>query len=346
MKVRQLAVASCLLVVVTAGADDAFGPRGSIESRQDVCWRGNLFPSSPAGAGNISAVAARADTLLIGGDEGRAVQVLTKGTSGCYDAGPEIALPADGPADDEADIEGIARDGEVFYVVGSHSTRRKQVELGKSAAKNRERLLDVKTQASRRGLFRIKRLPDGAVEKASLTGLLAGDAVLNPFIPIPSKENGIDIEGLAADGEGRLFVGFRGPVLRLNFVPVAVLTLPASGSSLSAFTSELRYVNLDGQGIRDLVRVDGGFLILSGPVGDAPPQARLYFWDGKDGLPDGDRVARAVLVVDLPSPAGGKAEGLTLLEKDQAGAEAWDLLVVYDGVAGGAPTRFAVRKPR
>jgi len=36
----------------------------------------------------------------------------------------------------------------------------------------------------------------------------------------------------------------------------------------------------------------------------------------------------------------------TLLQDDGAEKESWDLLVVYDGVVGGAPKRFKVKKPK
>lgn len=346
MRLPWIMAVISLLAVGFAAAEDGFGPpQGAVESEQAVCFKGPLFPSQAEASGNISALAATGDLLVIGGDEGRAVQVLKKGTDGCYVAGTEIALPADGAADEEADIEGIARDGDAFYFIGSHSARRKKVEPGKSAAKNRERLLDVAVQESRRGLFRVKGLEGGAVEKASLSTFLSQDPVLKLFVPIPSKENGVDIEGIAADGQGRLFVGFRGPVLRLNFVPVVVLTL-GEGGALTDFTEEVRYVDLGGHGIRDITRVHGGFLILSGPVGDGPPSARLFFWDGQDGLPDGSKLARALFVIDVPAPPGGKAEGMTLLQDDGAEKESWDLLVVYDGVVGGAPKRFKVKKPK
>ena len=184
-----------------------------------------------------------------------------------------------------------------------------------------------------------------SIEKASLHRFIAADQVLKLFAPIPSKENGIDIEGLVADGQGRLFVGLRGPVLRENWVPVIVLSLK-TGSALSDFTTEVRYVNLGGLGIRDLARADGGLLILAGPVGDAPPQAKLFFWNGKDGVPDSGKIERVTLLGDIPAPDEGKAEGIALLQEDRPDRDSWDLLVVYDGVPNGAPARFQVTKPR
>jgi hypothetical protein len=56
----------------------------------------------------------------------------------------------------------------------------------------------------------------GAHRRAGCEGLadlLSGDEHLAPLLVIPSKDNGLDVEGLAAHGESP-FVGLRGPVLR------------------------------------------------------------------------------------------------------------------------------------
>jgi hypothetical protein len=46
-----------------------------------------------------------------------------------------------------------------------------------------------------------------------LTRALADDPHFGPYMAIPGKDNGFDIEGLAVDGH-RLLLGLRGPVLR------------------------------------------------------------------------------------------------------------------------------------
>ncbi|MFO0119910.1 MAG: DUF3616 domain-containing protein, partial [Cyanobium sp.] len=54
---------------------------------------------------------------------------------------------------------------------------------------------------------------DAAAGRDALSQVLAADPLIAPFLKIPSKENGLDIEGIAARAE-RLLVGLRGPVLR------------------------------------------------------------------------------------------------------------------------------------
>ena len=58
----------------------------------------------------------------------------------------------------------------------------------------------------------IARLPIGK-KQGELAKALKRDAHLGPFRKIPSKENGFDVEGIAARGS-RLLLGLRGPVLR------------------------------------------------------------------------------------------------------------------------------------
>ncbi len=119
----------------------------------------------------------------------------------------------------------------------------------------------------------------GPVERKSLAGFLKGNSILKRFAEIPSKENGIDIEGLAADAGGKLFAGLRGPVLRGNFVPVLVFDFDHPEAAT------LRFVNLKGLGIRDMAAVKDGFLMLAGPVGEGPADFRIFFWDGADAIP-------------------------------------------------------------
>jgi hypothetical protein len=117
------------------------------------------------------------------------------------------------------------------------------------------------------------------VEATSLGPILDADKVLGLFRDIPSKENGVDIEGIAVDGDD-LYAGFRGPVLRGNFTPVLRFRFANPSTA-----TELLFVDLGGLGIRDLTKVRGGFLILAGPVGDGPGGYHLFFWDGRDCLP-------------------------------------------------------------
>jgi hypothetical protein len=83
---------------------------------------------------------------------------------------------------------------------------------------------------------------------------LKDDCHLGPFLsfPLPSKENGFDIEGLAVH-QDKIFLGFRGPVLRGWAIIVeieveekepGVLTLKQIGEQGKLYKKH--FVNLNG----------------------------------------------------------------------------------------------------
>ncbi len=292
---------------------------------------------------DISAVVATDRFLLVGSDEKAALQVLDRTADG-FKAGRLIPLLDDG----EADIEGMAirrpavtRPFTVF-AIGCHCGNRKNLKDDDKLAKNLEKLPKVDQEESRANVFRLTvdetGAPAGPIERKSLAALLRQHPVLGRFAAIPSKENGIDIEGLAVGPDGKLFAGFRGPVLRGNLVPVLGFDFDHPDAS------DLRFVNLGGLGIRDITAVSGGFLLLAGPVGDGRADFRIFFWDGIDAVPGKDRPKATVIddlgEVPLPDPTA-KAEGLAVLAEDATG---FHVLVVFDGIANGGPTRLRVAR--
>ena len=93
--------------------------------------------------------------------------------------------------------------------------------------------------------------------------------------------------------------------------------------------------------------ISGGILLLAGPVGDEAVSHELYYWDGNDGVPgtDNPHPTRLIPLGTMPSPAGqpqAKPEGIAVTSEDDS---AWELILIYDGPAGGAPTMFRVEKP-
>lgn len=252
--------------------------------------------------------------------------------------------------DDEIDIEGLTRHGDdnVFFVLGSHSYRRRNIySRPRSYARNLERFEDESPdpEPSRDRLIRLELMADGTlarepVEVGGLRQVLEANKVLTHFDEVPSKENGVDIEGIASDGV-ELYLGFRGPVFRFGLTPV--LVLPPDDPS----AARLRYVTLDGRGIRDLARVRDGFLVLAGPVGDSALSSALYFWDGKTCLPgrresgDPELCTTAFLGV-IPTLEDAQAEALLPVQET---VDSYEFLVLYDGADEGRPTRFDAAKP-
>lgn len=296
---------------------------------------------------NISGLDGAGDLLLMVADEGEDCRVLKRNGERSYAALDKIDLDAGG----EVDLEAAAWGGQYVYILGSHSRKRKTVKDDKTAAQNRERLYTTETEPTRDHLYRLELGEDGALlaaKSVSLRGIFDGDTLLESFQIIPSKENGIDLEGLAVDGEERLFVGFRGPVLRENYVPILVLK---TGSSFEQqdLSYEILFVNLGGWGIRGMESTGDGFLILAGPVGDGPASYRLYFWDGQSCVPGKDAPnalehVRAICEIPAPTFEGDqtKAEAIHLIEES---AEEYRFLIAYDSAPRGAITEFSCARP-
>ncbi len=287
---------------------------------------------------NLSGIAGHGEALLVGSDEGRCIQRLIGGENGEYRAvGEPIRLPG---KKGELDIEALSCVGSTVHVLGSHALVRAPLKSDRSQAAGHQRFLKIRRDRARDRLLRLKLSADGRVdgriEQINLRQLLGKDPLLGPFTHIPCKENGVDLEGIA-ERDGRLWIGCRGPVLRYNLVPVLVLEFDRPRRY------QRRLVDLGGQGIRDLAPVEGGYIILAGPVGDATGPFSLWFWDGEDQMPGVDRKIRAARKLgDLVPPPGGKAEGLEVVEEQ---GEGWRMLVLFDGVEGGRPSLYRIDRP-
>jgi len=287
---------------------------------------------------NLSAVGLVGNFLLVAGDEDDCIQILRRDGKN-YELLSDRTVVLNTVAH-EADIEGIACDGDTVYAIGSHACTRPKPDAITRAV-NRSRFESPEPPSPFRSvLARFRLLPEGSSsppELATLRALLDATQVLRPFTGIPCKENGIDIEGLAIR-DGRLYVGFRGPVLQHGFVPV----LTCAFADAAPGAAELVYLNLGGRGVRDIERVQGGFLVLAGPVNDIAAGFELYFWDGHDCMPGTPAPSgRLELLGSIPTPEGAKAEGLAVEEES---TDEYTLLVLFDGLKEGGPTRFRVRK--
>lgn len=224
--------------------------------------------------------------------------------------------------------------------MGSHSLRRRRVKETNSYQENRDYFQKKKIdyQKNRGWVYKLtldKKGKSTNKKKISLWNIIKKDEVLKTFSKIPSKENGVDIEGVAIKNKW-LYVGFRGPVFRENYVPVLKLKF----NKPEAY--ELLYVNLGGRGIRDIQSVSDGFLILAGLVGDGTDSYQLYHWDGKDLIPGEDRkkIGTVNLLGEIWTPPEGKAEGLVILEEKN---KSYDLIIAYDGILGQPLKQFKIQ---
>ncbi len=323
---------------------------------------------------NLSAVRHDGEHLWVAGDETATVERLTArvedGAVVRYDRqvtvrlGELVDLPA-GP-DEEADVEGIARAGDHLWAIGSHSLKRKRVRAHDDDRKARRRLARVVREENRFVLVRLPvdpatGLPAREVRRGertltaavlagddALTAVLADDDLLGPFLGIPSKDNGVDVEGVAVHethGELRLYVGFRGPVLRgwAVLVEVRPRTHPHDPHRLRLGRLEdgaryrLHLLDLGGLGIRDLCPDGDDLLVLAGPSMSLSGPVRVHRWTGAARTDAADVVRAGELPVELELPHGDGVdhpEGIALAPADGPGGRR-QLLVVLDSPAPG-----------
>ncbi|WP_017974523.1 DUF3616 domain-containing protein [Actinopolyspora halophila] len=266
-------------------------------------------------------------------------------------------VPLPGAEDSEADIEGLGLDGDHLWAVGSHSLVRKKIKPKHDDTKAAKRLARVRDEANRHIVARLAvergedELPRvvrettdgrrsavlGARRKDSLTEALAEDAHLSPFLRIPAKDNGLDVEGVAVKGE-HLFLGLRGPVLRgwavlLEIAPVegpnpAELVLDSFGGS----RYRKHFLDLGGLGVRDLCPHGEDLLILAGPSMELDGPVRVHRWKGaaRSRGPEVLRAEQLPVELELPHGSGDDhAEGISVVSESDGDK----LLVVYDSPA-------------
>jgi hypothetical protein len=321
-------------IAQTLGVAAALVAAGAAPSEVAVRFEGHL-----AAGDDLSAVERVGRALVLASDEGERLQVLDP----VDEAGTRWTVRADTMrllgVEREVDVEGLAADGTHLYVLGSHSIKRKLLEADEPWNDNRTRLATVLSEPERHRVFRLRCDPrtgriTGPPDSISLRPILESDPILAPFTRIPGKENGVDAEGLALDGS-TLVVGFVSPVLREGFVPVLRVSFE------DPTKHEVRWARFGGLGIRSLARVADGFLVIASSAAD-DADAELWLWDGRDRLPgSGAPRSRAEKLLSLPA-RGGMPEGMTVMDET---ADAWDVLILHDGVDGGRPVRLHVAKP-
>jgi hypothetical protein len=298
----------------------------------------------------LSAMALDGETLWLACDEGCRLERLTRSGDDRFSGhapvglGSLLTLPA--PETEEADIEGMDVAGGWLWIVGSHSVKRKSAGAKDDPAAVAAKLATVSRDGNRHLLARLPlhgtdvRRKQGTRRAASIetrpksSALLKaikrgrhgdGDPHLAPFVPLPGKDNGFDIEGLAVSGD-RVFIGLRGPVLRGWACVLEVHPVDAGDHlELDPVEKKLPYrkhfLNLGGLGIRDLLARGDDLLILAGPTLAADGNCAIWRWKNGavGGAPSGVSPLRALPTRD----ALDRAEGFTDLADGS-------VMVVYD----------------
>ena len=327
---------------------------------------------------NLSGAAFTGDWLWVVGDEACGLdrlrlldpvglEVLRFGEARNFPLAGLLDLP--GAADEEADLEGLAVADGYLWVVGSHGLKRKNARPDREHADNAKRLAKVALDGNRRLLACLPIEPDaqgepclvrqaqdgrralrlkGNAQMNLLTQALADDPHFGPYMAIPGKDNGFDIEGLAVDG-CRLLLGLRGPVLR-GWSALLEIEVEARGDSLRLVPLDDRgtmvrkhFLQLDGMGVRDLHFSGNDLYILAGPTMVLDGEIRVFKWPAarqslaahRDpvrfeaaltesvSLPHGRGTNRAEAICDLPPALAGRRPSWLVLY-DAPGADRRD----------------------
>ena len=327
---------------------------------------------------NLSGAAFTGDWLWVAGDEACGIDRLRRldplgsetlrfGEVRDFPLADLLDLP--GQAEEEADLEGMAEADGFLWVVGSHGLKRKNAKPDRDNAENAKRLAKTSLDGNRRLLACIPIEVDASgeprlVRKAQdgrkalrlkgdaktnvLTQALADDPHFGPYMAIPGKDNGFDIEGLAVDGN-RMLLGLRGPVLR-GWSALLEISVEARGDHLrlvplddSGILIRKHFLQLDGLGVRDLHFSGDDLYILDGPTMVLNGEIRVFKWPGARpvlaatrepvrfesaltesvSLPHGRGTNRAEALCDLPPAlSGGKPSWIVLY--DAPGADRRD----------------------
>ncbi len=323
---------------------------------------------------DLSAVARLGDCLFLACDETASVERLRRLDDGSFGDHQHFALDAlvDLPAgaDGEMDIEGLCADDRFLWIVGSHSRKRSKPKPDENdCTQALQKMEEVEREPNRYFLGRIPLVEEApglfsparsegerqaawlklGKRRSTLERWLAADPHLGPFLSIPSKENGFDVEGLAVRGN-RVWLGLRGPVLRGHAVVLDLALEQKAPDRLKArrIDGERRYrkhlLDTRGLGIRDMRFEGDDLLLLVGPTMSLEGPAFVLRWrdaaqDDGSGVIAPDRIET---VAELPYQLHvDHPEGLELWPEAGAGA----LLIIYDapGPERTDPDTFTVQ---
>ena len=266
---------------------------------------------------------------------------------------------------DELDAEGAATDGQYFYVTGSHSAKRNDCTSNPGSRHVLRFRLD---SATGRALRSPAGSASGALVDYADTGRLwslmqaqpelaphVGErkclgAEVPPKAPTLTGQQGVNIEGLAVRN-GQLYFGFRGPaskgVAKVLAVDADALFDRQPASGLKATVTRLALGQ--NRGIRDMVAVKTGVLLLAGPDDSSASQSVGWVVAWWDGQPGAGRLVQPKILATLDLSGVNlrkcdkelKPEAMTVLEETPA---AYKLLVLSDGMCDGGPLAFTLAR--
>jgi len=241
----------------------------------------------------------------------------------------------------ELDAEAAATDGRYLYVTGSHSAKRSDCASNPGSRHVIRLPLDPATGQA---------LPTGHGDTTRLWSLMQAQPALQAHVGericLGRAPYGINIEGLAVQG-GQLHFGFRGPVTD-GVAPVLTVRADAlfQGGDPQPRVSQLALG--EHRGIRDMVAVSDGILLLAGPDDEdagANVGWALYHWNGQ---PTPHRITpRPLAALDLrrvqlrSCDKTLKPEAITVLKETP---QTYTVLILSDGMCDGGAMVFEVAR--
>jgi hypothetical protein len=306
--------------------------------------------------------------LFVATDEGAGLIRMTVGhdrfrQDGTFPLAELLDLPS---GDEEVDVEGMEYREPYLWITGSHGVKRRKPDPdADDTAKEIARLAKTVDEPNRYLLARVPLSRDAATgaytpvrscadpadpertltaarvrgdgRRSQLMRSLADDPHLSPFLGLPDKDNGFNVEGLTVAGD-RVFLGLRGPVLRgwavlLEVEPAetdepGLLKLKKIGPDGRRYRKH--FLDLGGLGVRELSTDGPDLLVLAGPTLPLSGPVVLCRWKG-GAAPEGESLVRGERlekVMQVPHGDGvDHAEGITLF---RAPGRDTAVLVVYD----------------
>lgn len=311
---------------------------------------------------SVSGIACAAEgtrrRCLVVFDEGREGQFANLQARSIEPEGNPFTLVASAR---ELDAEGATMVGEHFYVIGSHSVKRKGCKsnvASRSLVRFKARWVAPAASSAAEG-----KPPSLKVEGLEQTGRLWDLISRDPYLGRHAdgclgagnggrpeqmqRRPGLNIEGIAALGD-RLYVGFRSPS-EAGVVPVYSVAAPALFALNDAKPKLLKIQVGSHLGIRDMVAGKSAILLLLGPddhdpVGD--PKYLVAEWRVDDSVASSTQ-PKVLAVLDLTGLRFEacfkelKPEALSILEETAMG---YRIVVLSDGVFDGGPLIFHLSK--
>jgi hypothetical protein len=253
----------------------------------------------------------------------------------------------------ELDAEGAAHDGDMVYITGSHSPKRGDCAINPDS----RHVIRFKVNPSTgRAAPDATGKPAGLEDdRGNLWRLLKASDELGQFAAdgkcLGKPDHAVNIEGVAAKN-GTLYFGLREPAKDKHTYVVSM-----SAEQLFSGAGHLEVTKLkvgNGRGIRDLLSVPEGLLLLIGPDDDNSEDAgwSVALWDGQHSreaiTPQilADLQLKDVAPQPCKPPGHGekpeiKPEAFTMLDD---GPDFRRLLILSDGMCDGGGMSFKIPK--